>query len=53
MNSANERISGSENGFGPAYNSEHGFFDEPTSREFSMKLIRHARSWLEKIHLPA
>lgn len=31
MNLARERISGSENGRGPAYTSEQGFVDEPTS----------------------
>lgn len=31
MNSANARLSGSENGFAPAYDSEHGFADAPAS----------------------
>lgn len=31
MNCANAKISGSENGFGPAYIFEQGSFDTPTS----------------------
>lgn len=28
-------VSGSEKGFGPAKISEHGFVDDPTSKEYS------------------
>lgn len=39
MNSDNARISGSENAFGPAYVSAHGFFDAPTAKTRSLGYI--------------
>lgn len=47
MNSDKARVSGSENGFGPAYVSEQGFFDAPTAETWNICVnIQHFRKIL-------